>query len=71
MKGISEAYLGFETTGLSCHYAGITVVGICLVNGVDDRLVQLVGMDVTAVSRAKHLLYVLRSGGERGEYTAS
>ena len=43
----SAAYLDIETTGLSCEYAGITVVGIYLVNGVDDRLVQLVGMDVT------------------------
>ena len=42
------AYLDIETTGLSCEYAGITVVGMYLVNGADDRLVQLVGMDVTA-----------------------
>ena len=45
-----DAYLDVETTGLSCEYAGITVVGIYLVNGADDRLVQLVGMDVTAGS---------------------
>jgi len=44
----ADAYLDIETTGLSCEDAGITVVGIYLVNGVDDRLVQLVGMDVTA-----------------------
>jgi len=43
-----DAYLDIETTGLSCEYAAITVVGIYLVDGVDDRLVQLVGMDVTA-----------------------
>jgi len=42
-----DAYLDIETTGLSCEDAGITVIGIYLVNGVDDRLVQLVGMDVT------------------------
>jgi len=42
------AYLDIETTGLSCEDAGITVIGIYLVNGADDRLVQLVGMDVTA-----------------------
>ena len=42
-----DAYLDIETTGLSCEYAGITVVGIYLVNGVNDRLAQLVGMDVT------------------------
>jgi len=40
-----DAYLDIETTGLSCEYAGITVVGIYLVNGVDSKLVQLVGMD--------------------------
>ncbi len=45
---LMDAYLDIETTGLSCEYAGITVVGIYLVNGIDDRLVQLVGMDVTA-----------------------
>ena len=43
-----DSYLDIETTGLSCEDAGITVIGIYLVNGVDDRLVQLVGMDVTA-----------------------
>jgi len=43
-----DAYLDIETTGLSCEEAGITVIGIYLVNGVDDRLAQLVGMDVTA-----------------------
>ena len=42
-----DAYLDIETTGLSCECAGITVIGIYLVNGVHDRLVQLVGMDVT------------------------
>ena len=43
-----EAFLDIETTGLSCEYAGITVIGIYLVNGVEDQLLQLVGMDVTA-----------------------
>ena len=41
-----DAYLDIETTGLSCQYADITVVGIYLVNGSDSRLVQLVGRDV-------------------------
>lgn len=40
-------YLDIETTGLSCLYADITVIGIYLVNGRDSRLVQLVGRDVT------------------------
>jgi hypothetical protein len=38
-----DAYLDIETTGLSCLYAEITVIGICLVNGADNKLVQLVG----------------------------
>ncbi len=48
MVSTTDAYLDIETTGLSWKDAGITVIGIYLVNGVDDRLVQLVGMDVTA-----------------------
>jgi len=40
-----DAYLDIETTGLSREYAGIAVIGIYLVNGIDDRLVQLVGID--------------------------
>jgi len=46
--GSFDACLDIETTGLSCEYAGITVIGMYLVNGADDRFVQLVGMDVTA-----------------------
>ena len=42
-----DAYLDIETTGLSRFYHDITVVGIYLVNGNDDRLVQLVGEAVT------------------------
>jgi len=41
-----DAYLDIETTGLSCRYANITVVGIYLVNGIDSKLVQLVGGEV-------------------------
>ena len=43
---MSDAYLDIETTGLSCQYADMTVIGIYLVNGSDSRLVQLVGRDV-------------------------
>jgi len=43
---IIDAYLDIETTGLSCHYADITVIGIYLVNGSESRLVQLVGREV-------------------------
>jgi hypothetical protein len=42
-----DAYLDIETTGLSCQYADITVIGIYLSNGSDSRLVQLVGRDVS------------------------
>jgi len=42
-----DAYLDIETTGLSCQYAGITVIGIYMVNGTDGKLVQLVGNEVT------------------------
>jgi len=41
------AYLDIETTGLSRFYNDITVVGIYLVNGSEDRLIQLVGEAVT------------------------
>jgi uncharacterized protein len=45
-----DAYLDIETTGLSCQYAGITVIGMYVVNGSDDRFVQLVGMDATSAN---------------------
>jgi uncharacterized protein YprB with RNaseH-like and TPR domain len=43
-----EAYLDIETTGLSCRYDAITVIGIYLTddNGY-KRLVQLVGKEIT------------------------
>ena len=44
---MSDAYLDIETTGLSCLYADITVIGIYLVNGSEGKLVQLVGKEVT------------------------
>jgi len=43
----NDAYLDIETTGLSCLYAEITVIGIYLVNGSDSRLEQLVGREIT------------------------
>lgn len=42
-----DAYLDIETTGLSCQYADITIIGIYLVNGRESRLVQLVGREIT------------------------
>jgi len=44
---VFDAYLDIETTGLSCQYADITVIGIYLVNGSESRMVQLVGREVT------------------------
>jgi uncharacterized protein YprB with RNaseH-like and TPR domain len=35
-----DAYLDIETTGLSCRYAEITVIGIYLVNGADSASPQ-------------------------------
>jgi uncharacterized protein YprB with RNaseH-like and TPR domain len=42
-----EAYLDIETTGLSCVYDSITVIGIYLTDTSRQRLVQLVGEEVT------------------------
>lgn len=42
-----NAYLDIETTGLSPVNHQITVVGIHLVNSTYDRLIQMVGEDVT------------------------
>lgn len=55
-----DAYLDIETTGLSCQYAQITVIGMYLVNGAEDRMVQLVGMDVTAANLLESLAGVNR-----------
>jgi len=52
-SAIIDAYLDIETTGLSCQYADITVIGIYLVNGSDSRLVQLVGREITVDSVLK------------------
>jgi hypothetical protein len=45
---MDEAYLDIETTGLSCPYADITVIGIYLVNNSSSRLVELAGKEVTS-----------------------
>lgn len=39
-----DAYLDIETTGLSCQYAEITVIGVYLVNGTEGLIsaIQLV-----------------------------
>ncbi len=46
-KKTAEAYLDIETTGLSPGWSQITVVGIHLCNGEQERCVQLVGDDIT------------------------
>lgn len=45
---LAEAYLDIETTGLSCKYDEITVVGIYVCIGDDTDLFQFIGNDVTA-----------------------
>ena len=44
----TDAYLDIETTGLYFTYDEITVVGIYLTNGIDNRFVQLIGKEITA-----------------------
>jgi len=46
-KSMFEAYLDIETTGLSPTYDIITVIGIYLTDGSHQRLVQLVGEELT------------------------
>ena len=55
-----DAYLDIETTGLSCRYAYITVIGIYSVSGKESRLLQLVGKEITP-----HNLLVSLQGAER------
>lgn len=43
-----EAYLDIETTGLSPEYCQITVIGIYITNGSEERVVQLVGEKISA-----------------------
>ncbi len=42
-----DAYLDIETTGLSSSCDRITVIGLYLVKDSDNKLVQLVGDDIT------------------------
>ena len=42
-----DAYLDIETTGLSRYTDDVTVIGIYLVNECEERLIQLIGDDVT------------------------
>ncbi len=45
-----EAYLDIETTGLHPFHCDITVVGIYLTNGTQEKVVQLVGRKISAAS---------------------
>ena len=60
MPVVNDAYIDIETTGLSCEYARITVIGMYMVNGVEDKMVQLVGMDATSDSLLESLEGVKR-----------
>ena len=50
-----DAYLDIETTGLSWFDSYITVIGVYLDNGVDNRLIQLVGEEVSRENLLKAL----------------
>ncbi len=50
-----DAYLDIETTGLCSFYDEITVIGICLANDFENRLVQLVGGDATRANLLRNL----------------
>ena len=50
-----RAYLDIETTGLSCHYADVTVIGIALEKGRKCRVVQLIEDDLYEEMLLKNL----------------
>ncbi|MDD5511182.1 MAG: ribonuclease H-like domain-containing protein [Dehalococcoidales bacterium] len=47
VASLVDAYLNIETTGISCLFNYITVVGIYVVNGNNSEITQLVGRQVT------------------------
>lgn len=55
MEQWTDVYLDIETTGLSRFYDYITVIGIYLCNGSQDKLIQLVGEQVTTDNLLKTL----------------
>jgi hypothetical protein len=55
MEQWTDVYLDIETTGLSRFYDYITVIGIYLCNGSQDKLIQLVGEHVTTDNLLKTL----------------
>jgi len=52
---IFDAYLDIETTGLCSFYDEITVIGVYLANENGNRLIQLVGGDVTGTNLLRTL----------------
>ncbi|MDD4876312.1 MAG: ribonuclease H-like domain-containing protein [Dehalococcoidales bacterium] len=48
MQNTIEAYLDIETTGLSSADCIVTVIGIYICCGEDEKVVQLVGKDISA-----------------------
>jgi uncharacterized protein YprB with RNaseH-like and TPR domain len=50
-----DVYLDIETTGLSCQYSEITVIGIYVVDSASSRFLQLVGKEVTSDNLVKAL----------------
>jgi uncharacterized protein YprB with RNaseH-like and TPR domain len=44
-RAVTEAYLDIETTGLAPPDSEITVIGLYLVEGDNDKFIQLVGKD--------------------------
>jgi uncharacterized protein YprB with RNaseH-like and TPR domain len=50
LQNIIEAYLDIETTGLSPQLSEITVVGIYITGGEENRFIQFVGKDINGDS---------------------
>ena len=50
LQNIIEAYLDIETTGLSPQQSEITVVGIYITGGDQNRFIQFVGQDINGDS---------------------
>ncbi len=50
MESNFEAFLDIETTGFHPVLNEITVVGIYITNGAEERFVQLVGNQITAIA---------------------
>lgn len=46
-SSLLDAYLDIETTGLSCYYDNITVLGIFRTDGLNSELIQLIGKEIT------------------------